>query len=140
GAYGCMSSFARNGNMFLVSYRDPHLKNTLKIFDEAAGYIKSFKVSKRDMTKFIIGTISDIDTPLNPRAEGARSLGAYMARITFDEVQAERDAILSCTPEKIRELAPYLELTMKDEALCIVGAEEKIDGNASLFGEVRDLL
>ncbi len=140
GAYGCMSSFARNGNMFLVSYRDPHLKNTLKIFDEAAGYIKSFKVSKRDMTKFIIGTISDLDTPLNPRAEGARSLGAYMARITFGEVQAERDAILSCTPEKIRELAPYLELTMKDEALCIVGAEEKIDGNASLFGEVRDLL
>lgn len=140
GAYGCMSSFARNGNMFLVSYRDPHLKNTLRIFDEAADYIKSFSVSKRDMTKFIIGTISDIDTPLNPRAEGMRSLSAYMARVGFDEVQAERDAVLSCTKEKIRELAPYLELTMKDEALCIVGAEEKIDGNASLFGEVRDLL
>ncbi|MCR5650520.1 MAG: insulinase family protein [Lachnospiraceae bacterium] len=140
GAYGCMSGFSRNGNMFFVSYRDPHLKHTLKVFDEAAEFVKKFKVSKRDMNKFIIGTISDLDTPLTPKAEGLRSLGAYMSRVTFEELQEERDSILSCSQKSIRELAQYLELTMKDDVICVVGSEEKIDENSKLFGEVRNLL
>ncbi len=140
GAYGCMSGFARNGNIFIVSYRDPNLKKTMDVFDGAAKFVKGFKVTKRDMTKFIIGTISDIDTPLTPRAEGLRSLMAYMSRISFEDVQKERDAVLACDPEKIRELAPYLELTMKDDVFCVVGSEEKIDENTSLFKEVRNLI
>ncbi|MBR5375919.1 MAG: insulinase family protein, partial [Lachnospiraceae bacterium] len=140
GAYGCMSAFARNGNMYLVSYRDPHLKNTIKIFDDASDFIKNFSVSSRDMTKFIIGTISDMDMPLTPRAEGVRSLLAYMSGITLSDIQKERDEVLSCDQEKIRQLAPYLEVIRDDEVLCVVGAEEKIDENASLFSEVRNLL
>ena len=34
GAYGCMSGFKRNGESFLVSYRDPHLKRTLEVYQE----------------------------------------------------------------------------------------------------------
>ena len=140
GAYGCMSSFARNGNMFLVSYRDPHLKNTMKVFDEAAGFIRNFKVNKREMSKYIIGTMAGFEIPLTPVAEGARSFGAYMTGLSYSDIQKERDEVLSCTPKKIRELAPYVELTMKDNVFCVVGSEEKIDENASLFKEVRNLL
>ncbi len=140
GAYGCMSMFARGGNVYLVSYRDPHLKETLSVFDKASEFVKSFKVSKRDMTKFIIGAISDKDTPLTPKAEGLRSLAAYMGRISFEDIQKERDEILSCSQEKIRQLAPYLEKTMSRDVLCVVGAENVIDENKKLFKETRNLL
>ncbi len=140
GAYGCMSMFSRAGNAYLVSYRDPHLKETVDVFDKAAGYVADFKVDKRDMTKFIIGAISDKDTPLTPKAEGLRSLGAYMGRLSFEDVQRERDEILSCDEKKIRQLAPYLERTMKKNVLCVVGAENVIDDNKKLFKETRNLL
>ena len=32
--------------------------------------LEHFDVSDRDMVKFIIGTIGDIDTPMNPAAKG----------------------------------------------------------------------
>ena len=140
GAYGCMSMYSRAGNACMVSYRDPHLKETIDIFEKAADYIKNFSVSKRDMTKFIIGAISDEDTPLNPKAEGMRSLTAYMSGLEFEDVQRDRDEILSCTPQKVRELAPYLESAMKKDILCVVGSETKIDENKKLFKEVRNLL
>ncbi|MBQ9566774.1 MAG: insulinase family protein, partial [Lachnospiraceae bacterium] len=139
GAYGCGASFLKTGNCFMMTYRDPHLKNSIRVFDEAADYIRDFKASERDMTKFIIGTISDIDTPLTPKAEGLRSLTAYMNNIDFEDVQRERDEILSCTQEKIRELAPYLEALTKDDTLAVVGSEAKIDANRDLFGKVDNL-
>ena len=42
GAYGCMSGFRRTGDGFLVSYRDPHLKNTLEVFRKTGDFIRSF--------------------------------------------------------------------------------------------------
>ncbi len=140
GAYGCSASFSRVGDAFMVSYRDPHLKRSLKVFDEAVDYVRNFKVGSRDMTKYIIGTISDLDTPLTPRAEGAVSLSAFMSYMTDEDLQRERDEVLSCTEKKIRELAPYLEKTMEQNYICVVGAEEKIDGAKDTFLSVENLL
>lgn len=74
GAYGCMSGSYRNGDMYMVSYRDPNLRKTNDIYENAADYLEHFDVSDRDMVKFIIGTIGDMDTPMNPAAKGTRSL------------------------------------------------------------------
>ena len=65
GAYGCMSGSYRNGDMYMVSYRDPNLRKTNDIYENAADYLEHFDVSDRDMVKFIIGTIGDMDTPMN---------------------------------------------------------------------------
>lgn len=140
GAYGCGATFTRAGNAFFSTYRDPHLKNSIRVFENAADYIRKFDVSKRDMTKFIIGTISDLDTPLTPKTEGHRSLAAYMYGISFEDVQRERDEVLSCNVKKIRELAPYIEAVIADNTLVVVGAEAKIDGNQDIFGKVDNLL
>ncbi|MCR5747236.1 MAG: insulinase family protein [Lachnospiraceae bacterium] len=140
GAYGCGATFLRNGDAYMSTYRDPHLKNSIKVFEEAVDYIKKFDVSDRDMTKFVIGTISDVDTPLTPVMEGMRSLAAYMSRISFEDSQRERDEVLSCTQSKIRELAPYIEAIMKADTLSVVGAEAKLDANKDIFGKVDNLL
>ena len=67
GAYGCMSGFKRSGESFFVSYRDPHLRRTLDVFKGIPEYVRSFKADEREMTKYIIGTISGKDVPRTPR-------------------------------------------------------------------------
>ena len=52
GAYGCMSGFKRNGESFLVSYRDPHLKRTLEVYQGVPDYIRAFEADEREMTKY----------------------------------------------------------------------------------------
>lgn len=78
GAYGCMNTFLRSGESYFVSYRDPNLSDTLDVYDRIPEYIKSFSPDERDMTKYIIGTFSALDTPMNPEAKGSRSLSAYL--------------------------------------------------------------
>ena len=139
GAYGCMSGFGKNGDMYMVSYRDPNLKKTNEIFDESVDYIKNFDVSDRDMLKFIIGTIGDMDTPMNPAAKGIRSFGAYISNVTIEDYQRERDEVLGATPEKIRELAPIVEAGLKQNHLCVVGNYKNINDESSMFDEIKPL-
>ena len=139
GAYGCMSGFQRNGECFMVSYRDPHLKETLDIFKNAASYIENFEVSDRDMTKFIIGTVSNMDTPLTPSGKGQRSLNAYMSHVTFEDVQRDRDEVLSTGVKEIRALSKYLKALWGAGAFCVIGGEDKIEENRELFNKTRSL-
>lgn len=70
------------------------MKQTNQVFEGIADYVKNFTVSQRDMTKYIIGAISEMDTPLTPMAKGMRSLNAYMSGITEEDFQRERDQVL----------------------------------------------
>ena len=83
GAYGCMSNFTSNGSAYFVTYRDPNLGESYEIFKEAADYIRTFSCSDRDMTKYVIGAISNIDTPLTPASEGDRIYGFIFDKNTI---------------------------------------------------------
>ena len=139
GAYGCMSNFNRIGEGYLISYRDPNLKKTMEIYEGVADYLKNFNVSDRDMNKFIIGTISNIDRPMNPSAKGSRSMNLYMNRVTEEMIRTERAQILNADQEDIRALAKVLEAMLSEHSLCVIGSEEKIEENKEMFMEVKTL-
>ena len=139
GAYGCMSSFNRLGDGYFVSYRDPNLEKTNEIYEGITDYLRNFNVTDRDMTKYIIGTISNIDQPMNPVAKGDRSLNLYMNRVSKEMIEMERKQILDATQEDIRQLADIVEAVLNANQLCVIGGEEKIEEQKSLFDEIKDL-
>lgn len=139
GAYGCMSSFGRTGEGCLVSYRDPNLADTNQIYEGIPSYLRGFSIDERDMTKYVIGTISDVDTPLTPSLKGNRNLSAFLSGLTDDMIQQERDEILNVTQEDIRSLADIVQAVLDTGALCVIGNEEQIKADRSMFGEIKNL-
>lgn len=139
GAYGCMSGLSRDGEGYFVSYRDPNLRQTNEVYDKIPQYLRAFTVSERDMTKYIIGTISDMDTPMTPSTKGSRSLNAWLSGVTYEMIQKERDEILNADQETIRALAEPVEEILKQNYLCVVGNEGKIAEDPALFETVVQL-
>lgn len=140
GAYGCMNTFLRSGESYFVSYRDPNLSDTLDVYDRIPEYIKSFSPDERDMTKYIIGTFSALDTPMNPEAKGSRSMSAYLEGISYEQIQKERNEILNAQPEDIRRLADLVEAVLKKDSICVIGNENMIKESAGLFENVEKLI
>ena len=130
GAYGWMSNFGRSGTGCLVSYRDPKLAATDKIYEGIPEYLKNFSIDERDMTKYVIGAMSSVDTPLSPAVKGSRNLTAYLSGITDEMVQKKRD---------IRALADILESILKTGAFCVIGNEQQIEADKNMFKEVKEL-
>ena len=139
GAYGCMCGFLQSGNAYFVSYRDPGLKETNDIYDQAYEYVQNFEASERDMTKYMIGAISNMDTPLTPSAKGSRSFNAYMSGIDEEYLQNIRNQVLEVTQEDIRSLAPIIRALLDEGSICVIGNDKKIEENKELFDTISAL-
>ncbi|SEW41387.1 insulinase family protein [[Clostridium] fimetarium] len=139
GAYGCMSGFNHNGDSYFASYRDPNLAKTNKIYEEAPNYIRKFTVSDRDMVKYIIGTIGEMDTPMNPSAKGMRSFGAYVSNVSYEDMQKERDEVINAKQEDIRKLADLIESVIKQNYFCVVGNAKQINDEKKMFDMIQNL-
>ncbi len=139
GAYGCMNGYMRNGDTYFVSYRDPNLEKTNDIYDKIPKYIEAFEADEHEMTKYIIGTISDMDVPLNPSAKGERSLAAYLQGISFEDLQRERDEVIGATQEDIRGLKDLVAAVLEDQNLCVIGNEDVLKNKEEMFSELKNL-
>ena len=140
GAYGCMSNFTKSGLSYFVSYRDPNLEKTVAVYEKAPAYLREFAADEEIMTKYVIGAISEKDTPLPPSAQGSRSFGAYMSGYSFAEEQQERDEILSCQVADIHALSAQVSAMLETGAFCVVGNEDKIKEQAGSFLCVETLV
>ncbi len=139
GAYGAFANFGSSGTLGFGSYRDPHLASTVKVFDGTAEFLQNFAASDREMTKFIIGTMSGIDAPKTPKMKGAAAADAYFRGITETERQKRRDEVLTTTQADIRALAEVVDVCMKENHLCVFGGEEKLRENKDLFTKLTQV-
>ena len=139
GAYGCMSNFNRIGEAYMISYRDPNLEKTMEVYEGVVEYLENFDVSDRDMNKFIIGTMSNLDRPMNPSAKGSRSMNLYMNHVSEEMIRTERAQVLDAQQEDIRALADVVRAMLDQQLICVIGSEEKIEEQKEMFMEVRTL-
>lgn len=139
GAYGAMTGLSRNGNLYFTSYRDPNLERTLKIYDEAYQFIRQFSADKREMTKYIIGTISKMDAPLTPFMKGLEATANYISQISNEDLQREREEVLSTTQENIRALSDLIKDIMEKNYFCVLGNEEKIKKSKDIFNNLMNV-
>ena len=123
----------------MVSYRDPNLAATNKIYEGIVEYLENFTIDERDMTKYVIGAISDLDTPLTPSLKGGRFMSAYLSGVTDDMQQQERSQILDVTQEDIRGLAGILKALLDTGALCVIGNEQQIKAEEGMFMTTQNL-
>ncbi len=136
GAYGGFAQFERTGNMVFGSYRDPNLLETVKVYDETVTFLSGFNVSQREMTKYIIGTMSQLDTPLTPQMKGERAAMMYIRGISQSDIQRERDEVLSTKQDSIKKLAELVDKAMQANYLCVLGSEEKIRTHKQIFRQL----
>jgi Zn-dependent M16 (insulinase) family peptidase len=141
GAYGCMCGFSGvDGDAYFTSYRDPNLGDTNQIYERIPEYVSNFTAEERDITKYIIGTFSSLDAPLTPQSMGKRSLSMYLAGISEEELQTERDEVLGVTIEAIREQNKLIRAVLDAGNICVIGNEARIMENRELFKEVKSLM
>ncbi|MGC9375671.1 MAG: hypothetical protein ACP5DQ_11600, partial [Bacteroidales bacterium] len=137
GAYGGWASFSPTGSAYFASYRDPNLKETLENYDAAPEFVKNFEADEKEMTRFIIGTISNIDMPTTASQRGSIAMNNYFTQKTKTEMEKERNAILTTTAEDIRSYDQMIQEIMDQNIICVYGNDQKIKTHKDLFKEIK---
>lgn len=133
GAYGAGISINRTGSLVTYSYRDPNLRETLKVYDKMGDYIENLSLSQEDLTNYIIGTISRMDPATTPHNKGLIATSRYITGLTYDHIQESREEVLNTKLKDIQTFASLLRETMEKEYICVLGSETAIKNNKDLF-------
>ena len=136
GAYGANAVFGRNGTMYFSTYRDPQLKNSLEAFRSLPDWLENLTLTDREMTKYVIGTMSGVDVPLTNSLKVSRAALQELLEISEESRQQTRNEILDVTPEEIRKLAPMIKAVLADDYVCVVGGQQAIEENKNEFKKI----
>lgn len=140
GAYGYSCSFSVNsGNLSMVTYRDPCLSESFDVFRKSADYVRNLNLSEDELKKHVIGTFGRLDRPMSSYMKSSRALALWMSGRTYDDMLRDRTAMLNITVDELKSLAPSLDATVDLSARCVIGNEEKIRENESLFNNLVKL-
>ncbi len=102
GAYGGMSFYDPVGRIFsFLSYRDPHLEETLKVYEGAARHLLEAGIDADELEKTVIGTLGSLDRPSDPAGKGYLAMVRHFSGIADTDRQAFRDRVLAMTPGEL---------------------------------------
>jgi len=133
GAYGGWSTFSINGLVTFNSYRDPNLRETLDNYQATVEYLRNFSADERAMTRYIIGTIAGLDSPLTASGKGELAVTYYFNNRKADAIQTDRNVVLSTKQEDIRDFSKLVKDILNQQAICVYGNSEKINNEKVLF-------
>ena len=128
-AYGAGSQYnARQGTLSLFSFNDPHIAETLSVFDELSGFIRHADWSQTDVDRAIIGSAKKIVQPIRPAEATLTAMVRHICGET-DELRAQRYSISrSATPESIKKaLLNQLEEFEPNAGICVAASHEHLE-------------
>jgi presequence protease len=140
GAYGGLASYDPEGGLFsLLSYRDPQLALTLRVFDEAADWAAGGRFDTEAIDEAVLAVFGDLDRPLAPGSRGAREFANLRQGLTEDLRQQLRERVLAVDRVQLMTAAErYLVAGRKGSVVSVVGGEEALQkANGELTGEEK---
>ena len=140
GAYGAIFAYGDGGHFSLVSYRDPNLGKTYKVYEGIPEFLDNYKASKAEMSKQIIGSIANIDIPLSPRMLLDTSMHFNYANITPDYRQTLRSQLLNTTVEDVKAEADNFKKALATGIRITTGSNSKIQEEKDLFDKIENIL
>lgn len=133
GAYGAIAKISQNGSFQLVSYRDPNISKSLNIYDSLPQFLENLNIDEIELRRFIIGTISDLDKPLQIEEKSKKIIYDYLRKISYENRQKERDEIINTTILDIKKLSNLTKDVLEKNYICVVGNETNIKKDGENF-------
>lgn len=136
GAYGATARFELNGLGVFASYRDPQLAKSLEAYKQLPSWLKTVEFSSRELDKYVIGTISGMDTPLTNTMRLDQAAIQYLKALPDSTRQRIRDEVLHVTNADLQALGKVVEDMLSDGLLCVVGGKQPIEANGDKFTSI----
>jgi Zn-dependent M16 (insulinase) family peptidase len=122
------------GLAYMFSFRDPHIVETLAVFDGLSDWVAGQRWTQTDIDRAIIGSAKDAEKPIRPGDATGLALGRHVRGITNALREQRYHATLAATPKSVKEtLQRILAGNLSQAAVCVVSSREKLAAaNATL--------
>ncbi len=128
GAYGGLASYDNETGIFsLLSYRDPHIKRTLQVYDDAVNWAVAGDFNDEAINEALLSVFSNLDRPLSPGSRGTHEFSNLQQGLTLEMRQQFRRNLLATTRADLQRVAKsYLQENPVAPVDSILASDEKL--------------
>ena len=125
-----------SGLFTFLSYRDPHLAETIDIYRNAVDFICNNPVPREELEKAVIGTIGALDKPLDPAGRGYTALIREFSGMTDPIRLRFREEVLTITTKRLQEAARlYFPAAAEAAVVGVCAPEERLHAANEVLDE-----
>lgn len=139
GAYGAGISIDPFGNAVTYSYRDPNLRNTVNVYDGMSDFLRNFALDEDDVKNYIIGTMPRFNPPLTASDINTLVLARRFSGSSEAEIEKRMSQAIDTRKDSIMAKAQLMDQLMKQDYLCVLGSQDKINQEKDLFSVIRPI-
>jgi len=136
GAYGVMTGFVSDAGCYVVSYRDPNIKETFAVYEEIPAFFRDLEQDQEELDGYILSSYA-----YYAKAAGELS-GAKTAAISVltgegqeQNLNYMRD-LKTLTPDKVQGYAGAYDKLISDGLRFTAGGAGAINANADLYDTI----
>ena len=108
GAYGGFAAYQMENGLFcFASYRDPHIFNTLNVYEAASDFIVSGEYTDEDIKEAILQVCADIDRPDTPNSAAGKAFYRKLTGLTDDIRNTFKKRLLELNRKKVVKVARH---------------------------------
>jgi presequence protease len=124
GAYGGWAAANQErGTFFFGSYRDPHIKRSFDVFQEAANWVLGNVIDTEGLKEAILTSCSDVDPLLSSDTKGRSRFFGDANGYTISIKKEFKKRLLETTASDLQRVAKQY---LQDGVMAIIAGEEKI--------------
>jgi Zn-dependent M16 (insulinase) family peptidase len=138
GAYGGYAIAEPESGVFsLLSYRDPHIKRTFDVFQNAQAFVQQTTISPEELKEAILSACKSVDPLLSPDSKGRVRFFGDQAGFTLALRKAFKRQLLTVTADDLRRVArTYLS---QEPARAVISNEDKVRQADTAMGNVFEV-
>jgi len=139
GAYGGYLSTSINGTVRFGTYRDPKLKESVDVINNAVKYLKTYKPTQEEINNAIISIAGRIDQGKSLFSETGEANAEYLSKYDRKDLERIKQEIIATKAEDLQIFIKKLEKGLKDSTIVIAGSKTQIENNKNLFNEIKSI-
>ena len=139
GAYGGFAIYQlENGQFYFGSYRDPHIENTLSVYDAAYTFVESGNYGETDIKEAILQVCSDFDHPNPPQSAAKKRFYHQLVGLSDDTRRRFKENLLKVDLEQVKTVARrYLGNDSAASGVAVISSQEMLKAaNENLGGRL----
>lgn len=138
GAYGGNASHnSLIGHFNFVSYRDPNILKTMKVYDGAAEFVLSGGITQEQVLEGILQIFSAIDSPHSPAAKASIAHSLIKQGLDLKTRQQFRTRLLKVTLNDLQRVAKKYLLNPKEYSEVVISGKELFATAEKEFKKVK---
>ncbi len=135
GAYGGFAIYNSEEGLFSFgSYRDPHIKRTLDVYQNACDFIIQGNYTQTDVKEAILQVCSEIDKPETPGPAAMKAFYRDITRLDDSIRRRFKDVLLGLDKKRVQAIAQtYFSIDDNQKGTAVIASQKSLEqANAQL--------